>query len=147
MQARLIYRRAFRFLVDAKGWTEDGHGNPLADVAPPHYGHLMEFDSAEFVSPYVAPEFRRGDVNSDGLVRLADVMVLLAYMFLNGDAPSCPDAADVDDNRSIELPDAIYLVQHLFVAGSPAPSAPGPDTCGAAADPGQLGLCTDSSCE
>ncbi len=42
VEARLIYRRAFRFLVDAKGWTEDGHGNPLADVAPPHYGHLME---------------------------------------------------------------------------------------------------------
>jgi hypothetical protein len=42
VEARLIYRRAFRFLVDAKGWTEDGHGNPLGDVAPPHYGHLME---------------------------------------------------------------------------------------------------------
>ena len=42
VRARLIYRRAFRFLVDAKGWTEDGHGNPLADVLPPHYGHLME---------------------------------------------------------------------------------------------------------
>lgn len=40
--ARLIYRRSFRFLVDAKGWTEDGHGNPLADALPPYYGHLME---------------------------------------------------------------------------------------------------------
>ena len=28
--------------VDAKGWTEDGHGNPLKDVAGPDYGHLME---------------------------------------------------------------------------------------------------------
>lgn len=42
VRSRLIYRRAFRFLVDAKGWTQDGHGNPLADVAGPHYGHLME---------------------------------------------------------------------------------------------------------
>jgi hypothetical protein len=42
VQSRLIYRRAWRALVDAKGWTEDGHGNPLADVQPPHYGHLME---------------------------------------------------------------------------------------------------------
>jgi hypothetical protein len=42
VQARLIYRRAFRFLVDAKQWTQDGHGNPLEDVASPHYGHLME---------------------------------------------------------------------------------------------------------
>ena len=42
VRARLIYRRAFRFLVDAKQWTEDGHGNPLEDVLPPYYGHLME---------------------------------------------------------------------------------------------------------
>jgi cysteine-rich repeat protein len=42
VRARLIYRRAFRFLVDAKQWTQDGHGNPLEDVLPPHYGHLME---------------------------------------------------------------------------------------------------------
>ncbi len=41
VQAALIYRRAFRFLVDAKAWTQDGHGNPLEDVASP-YGHLME---------------------------------------------------------------------------------------------------------
>ena len=42
IRARLIYRRAFRFLVDAKGWTTDGHGNPLEDLAAPHFGHLME---------------------------------------------------------------------------------------------------------
>ena len=42
VRARLIYRKAFRFLVDAKNWTEDGHGDPLADIAAPHYGHLME---------------------------------------------------------------------------------------------------------
>jgi MYXO-CTERM domain-containing protein len=42
VHARLIYRRSWRALVDAKGWTEDGHGNPLADVTAPHYGHLME---------------------------------------------------------------------------------------------------------
>lgn len=42
VRARLIYRKAFRFLVDAKSWTQDGHGNPLADVASPHFGHLME---------------------------------------------------------------------------------------------------------
>ena len=49
VRARLIYRRSFRFLTDAKGWTEDGHGNPLADVAPPHFGHLMESAQATLV--------------------------------------------------------------------------------------------------
>ncbi len=46
IRTRLIYRRAFRFLVDAKQWTEDGHGAPLEDVLAPHYGHLMERNEA-----------------------------------------------------------------------------------------------------
>jgi hypothetical protein len=53
VRARVIYRRAWRALVDAKGWTEDGHGGPLADVAPPHFGQLMEQATREldFVAP------------------------------------------------------------------------------------------------
>ncbi len=42
VRARLIYRRSWRALVDAKAWAKDGHGNDLADVTPPHFGHLME---------------------------------------------------------------------------------------------------------
>jgi len=42
VRTRLIYRRAFRGFVDAKQWTTDGHGNPLEDIAAPHFGHLME---------------------------------------------------------------------------------------------------------
>lgn len=53
VRARLIYRRAFRFLVDAKGWTEDGHGAPLEDVAPPHYGHLMEIAEDVISAPAI----------------------------------------------------------------------------------------------
>ena len=49
--ARLIYRRAWRALVDAKGWTEDGHGRPLADMAPPHFGALMERAEASVETP------------------------------------------------------------------------------------------------
>ncbi len=53
VQARLIYRRAFRFFVDAKQWTLDGHGNPLADVQAPHFGHLME--QSDWAGPGAAP--------------------------------------------------------------------------------------------
>jgi len=42
VNSKLIYRRAFRNIVDAKGWTTTGHGEPLPDVQPPDYGHLME---------------------------------------------------------------------------------------------------------
>jgi hypothetical protein len=49
VRARVIYRRSWRSLVDAKQWTKDGHGNPLEDLAPPHFGHLMA--SAEKLLP------------------------------------------------------------------------------------------------
>lgn len=53
VRARVIYRRAWRALVDGKGWTEDGHGRPLADVSGPHFGHLMEREirTLDFVTP------------------------------------------------------------------------------------------------
>jgi MYXO-CTERM domain-containing protein len=51
LRARLIYRRTFRKLADAKGWTKDGLGNPLEDVLPPHFGHLMEQSEQVFVLP------------------------------------------------------------------------------------------------
>jgi MYXO-CTERM domain-containing protein len=41
VRARVIYRRSWRALVDGKDWEYDGHGNPLEDVEPPHFGHLM----------------------------------------------------------------------------------------------------------
>lgn len=51
VRARLIYRRAFRALVEAKGWAEDGHGNPLADMQPPYYGELMEQYETALAAP------------------------------------------------------------------------------------------------
>ncbi len=41
VQARLLYRRAFRSLIDTKGWTKTGDGAPLADLAAPYFGKLM----------------------------------------------------------------------------------------------------------
>ena len=47
LSARLLYRRAWRALVDAKGWTEDGHGSPLEDLGP-DYGHVMALQEFTF---------------------------------------------------------------------------------------------------
>ncbi len=60
VRARLIYRRSWRALVDAKQWTKDGHGNPLADVQPPHFGHLME----EAERTVTAPQDSDGGVDA-----------------------------------------------------------------------------------
>ena len=98
VRARLIYRRAFRVLVDAKQWTQDGHGNPLADIAAPHFGHLMEssdinldiciadlngdnevdfVDISTFVSAFSAQQVL-ADINGDGEYDFADISAFVA---------------------------------------------------------------------
>jgi hypothetical protein len=65
VRARLIYRRTFRFLADAKQWTQDGHGNVLEDVTPPYYGHLME-SAQEIIF------LGDGDADEDGVLDSED---------------------------------------------------------------------------
>ncbi|GAB4386879.1 MAG: hypothetical protein Kow0022_17130 [Phycisphaerales bacterium] len=99
VRARLIYRRSFRFLVDAKGWTQDGHGQPLADVTAPHYGQLMEQTDlvvagpclADFATPFGVLDFfdvqaflslwaghdPLADLTGDGMYDFFDVQAFL----------------------------------------------------------------------
>jgi len=86
--------------------------------------------------------FRRGDVDGDGAASITDPVVLLTHLFLGGEAPACPDAADADDSGVLDLSDPIYVLNWQFLGG-PEPAAPGPKDCGTdatAEDPG-LGSC------
>lgn len=72
---------------------------------------------------------RRGDVNSDGGVNVADAPVLLGFLF-GSTALACLDASDVNDDANVTISDVVFLLDYLFVAGSAAPPAPGPAACG-----------------
>lgn len=92
IRAKLIYRRAFRFLVDAKGWTQDGHGNPLEDVLPPHFGHLMEQSERELI-------LVRGDADGDDDCDLADFDRLVECTTGPTELLNDPRCDVMDDNR------------------------------------------------
>jgi len=73
--------------------------------------------------------FLRGDANFDCRRDITDALVILRYLFLGGEAPPCPDLADVnndgallgqDDQEYIDISDVIYLVTYLFL-GAPEP--------------------------
>ncbi|MBI4821009.1 MAG: hypothetical protein HY791_32415 [Deltaproteobacteria bacterium] len=51
VEARLIYRRAWRALTAAKGWTVTGFGEPLEDAIAPTFGHVMEEGSMQLSVP------------------------------------------------------------------------------------------------
>ncbi|MGB1070068.1 MAG: cohesin domain-containing protein [Planctomycetota bacterium] len=62
--------------------------------------------------------FRRGDSNSNGAINVADPYWILLYLFSTdvSELP-CYDAADIDDNGSIEMIDAVSLFQMLYGTG------------------------------
>ena len=91
----------------------------------------IDLDDSDCVSAPVCPPipFRRGDVDQDGRVNLADAIVLIRVVA--GRLPNlhlCDAAKDVNDDRAIDVTDAIVLLQWLFRSGPPPPE-PFPD-CG-----------------
>jgi len=82
-----------------------------------------------------AEDFIRGDVNADGYVDIGDLYI---NPFFSGVGRiECIDAADVNDDGEVNITDAIFLLNFLFL-GAAAPPPPGPDAPGA--DPTEDGL-------
>jgi hypothetical protein len=72
----------------------------------------------------LASRFVRGDVDSDGLLNVTDVVVSLGHQFL-GDPLilECKKSADVNDDGTVDITDATSLLGYLFLGG-PAPNEP-----------------------
>lgn len=106
-------------------------GSEIADI--------MEYycsESGEILSyPYKCPNgcengicvkeapinnLKRGDLNGDGNVDIADLTYLVSYLYKNGTAPNPLEVADVNGDGSVNEGDIAYLTSYLF-AGGPAP--------------------------
>ncbi len=87
----------------------------------------------------------RGDVRPDGSVDIADVRVLLDYLFHQVELPPCEKAADVDDDGSLTIADPIALLLHFF-AGVESLPAPFMD-CGVDLTADELGCDAFGGCE
>ena len=73
----------------------------------------------------------RGDVDGNpngGLVNIADVTHLVAYLFEEVPELSCPEEANIDgmiaDGSMTDISDLSYLVAYLFSGGPPPPPCP-----------------------
>ena len=95
----------------------DDDGDTLADCDDP--------DCAAAANCVTGAQFKRGDINADGAINIADAVTGLDYLFTGGAAPICLDSADVNDDGGINVADAISLLGYLFssAAEPPAPGA------------------------
>jgi hypothetical protein len=90
--------------------------------------------------------FRRGDVNSDGVVDITDGILALESMFQGGSTPICPDAMDAYDDGNNDMSDPVTVFAYLFL-GAAQPPAPGPSGCGPDLTEDSLGPCEYTLCE
>ena len=93
----------------------------VAGAVWPPQGHDCAYVTS--LAPVVV--FRRGEVNGDGAVNIADAISLLAHLFgtpapeLQSRMSVCADAADANDDGAIGIADAITILAHLSArAGS-----------------------------
>ena len=78
------------------------------------------------------PDFLRGDFDRDLEVNLTDAIGCAAYLFQQGPAPTCPDAADINDDGILDVSDPVYTIFHLYLGGTQPPP---PFSSGAGQDP------------
>ncbi|MDD4052782.1 MAG: dockerin type I repeat-containing protein, partial [candidate division Zixibacteria bacterium] len=65
------------------------------------------------------PDYTAGDVNDDGMVNVADLVYLAAFLFTNGPQPPLGLApADINCDQAVDLADVVYLYRYIFLAGS-----------------------------
>jgi hypothetical protein len=63
--------------------------------------------------------YQPGDVNSDGMIDIGDVVYLVNYLYQGGPAPSPLQCGDWDCDGVVNLGDVIYLVNYLYRGGDP----------------------------
>lgn len=91
-------------------------------------------------------EYRRGDVNDDAVVNIADVVYLLNALFVPGSLPpTCAKTGDTNDDGVVNVADAVFFLNSLFVPGSPSITPPGPG-CGVDPTPDALDCLLYANC-
>ena len=82
------------------------------------------------LSPFIIAEpyccELRGDVTGDGLVKVADITFLIAYVWRGGPPPNCSLHADVtgDDPTYVNVADVTFLIAYVFRGGPPPVACP-----------------------
>jgi parallel beta-helix repeat protein len=114
------------------------------DGVPRPLGAGFDMGAYEYTDAPPPVRFVRGDSNGDGVVDIADPVKILLHLFAGGGDLPCFDAGDVDDLGSVQIPDAIYLLTYLFLAGT-APEAPH-GACGADGTQDEIGCASYPEC-
>jgi len=138
-------------------WKSLAGANGVAVIYQSISGNANPMDPASTVSPGASVDATMAIVGYAKMLPLFDRTLTLTpslaqvvgqlrmELFSLGAEPECLDAADADGNLQIELTDAIYILNYLFLSGNQPPE-PGPDACGIGPTP-RLGCLKYNYCK
>jgi hypothetical protein len=92
-------------------------GGPASEVIPVPAGSFwrLPLNGSKEYRWTADTAFRRGDVNGDGDLDIADPISFLSYLFVAGsDSPACLDTADANDDGELDIADAVTMLLFLF---------------------------------
>ncbi len=127
---------------DLRAQVVDCNNNGVADEMDIASGYSSDCNLNSIPDECESVTFRRGEVNGDQIVDVADAISTVSYLFL-GSTVECADAADSNDDGVLDIADAVFLLSALFSGGA-LPPEPGIDSCGV--DPTADNLGCDQSC-
>ena len=74
-----------------------------------------------FAGRLEADTFIRGDPNLDSRIDISDPVAILNCLFQGLNCTTCDDAADSNDDGSVDLSDAVYSLGFSFLGGPMPP--------------------------
>lgn len=77
-------------------------------------GNIASFLEKSFKLEYVV-----GDVNTDGIIDLGDILYLISYLYKGGPAPDPILSGDCNCDEIVDLGDVLYLISYLYKQGPP----------------------------
>ena len=77
---------------------------------------LDEIDGLSLVKYRQLP-YLCGDLNSDGIVNILDIIILIVYLNFEGPPPDYLEAANVNASSRVDAADIAYLIAYLYAGG------------------------------
>jgi hypothetical protein len=105
--------------VYSRGLTASD-GRATLEVSPITPGQIVVTATAQnmvFAQDTITVTFKLGDVNSDDVVDVGDVVYLINYVFYGGPPPKHMPAGDVDCSGEIDISEIVFLINYVFYEG------------------------------
>lgn len=100
---------------EAKAIAVDDSGNVYIAGYSNHDDGNPEWGRDYLVIKYT--QNLRGDWNKDGFINISDVVLLLNYLYRQGDPPQPMEIGNINCDGVIDVGDAIYLINYIFKSG------------------------------